>query len=113
VSVSGWPAVILLIVAQIALALWLIRLAARRWWDYLVIVILAAALVRPTARNITGDLSRYLPGAIWSGADDKDQIVFASAASTILLPLIVSTLAVYLFRLTRVAIGRIDSQDER
>ena len=102
-----------MIVAQIAVALWLIHLAARRWWDYLLIAILTVGLVRPMVRNITGDISRYLPDVVWSGADDKDQIVYASAASTILLPLIVSALAVYVFGLARVAIRAIDSRDER
>jgi hypothetical protein len=108
--VSGWPAVALMIAAQIAVALGLIRLAARRWWDYLLIAILTAVLVRPLARNITGDVSRYLPDAIWSGADDKDQIVYASAASTILLPLILSVFAVCLIRLAMVAIRSTDSR---
>jgi hypothetical protein len=110
---SGWPAVVLMIAALIAVALWLIKLAARRWWDYLLIAFLTAALVRPTVRNITGDVSRYLPDAIWSGADDKDQIVLASAASTILLPLMVSALAVYLFGLARVAMRTSGSHHER
>jgi hypothetical protein len=93
---SGWPAIALMITAQIAAAAWLIRLSARRWWDYLVILVLTAALLRPTERCFTGDVSRYLPGAIWSdGSEGKDQIIYASAASTILLPLIVSAFAVY------------------
>jgi hypothetical protein len=92
---SGWPAVALMILGQIGAAAWLIRLAARRWRDYLVIAVLTAALVRPTVQHVTGDVSRYLPDVIWSGADDKEQIILASAASTILLPLIVSALAVY------------------
>ena len=100
-----------MIAALIAVALWLIRLAARRWWDYLLIVIVTAMLVRPFVRNITGDVSRYLPDAVWSGADDKDQIVCLSAASTILLPLIVSAFAVLLFRLARVAIRTPGSRD--
>jgi len=54
-------------------------------------------LLRPTAQYVTGDVSRYLPDAIWSGADDKEQVIYASAASTILLPLIVSALAVFTF----------------
>jgi hypothetical protein len=93
---SGWPAVALMILGQIGAAAWLIRLAARRWWDYLVIVALTAALLRPTERYFTGDVSRYLPDAIWSdGSEGKDQIIYASAASTILLPLVVSAFAVY------------------
>ena len=94
---SGWPSVALIVVGQIAVAALLIRLGARRWRDYLAIAVLTAVLVRPTARYLTGDVSRYLPDASWSGADDKEQIIYASAASTILLPLIASALVFYLF----------------
>lgn len=94
---SGWPAVALIVIGQIAVAVFLIRLSARRWWDYLAIAVLTAVLVRPTAQYLTGDVSRYLPDATWSGADDKEQIIYASAASTILLPLIASALVFYLF----------------
>jgi len=93
---SGWPAAALVILAQIAAADWLIHLAARRWWDYLMIAVLTAALMRPAVRYVTGDVSRFLPDAIWSdGSEGKEQIIYASAASTILLPQIVSALAVY------------------
>ena len=99
---SGWPAIALMITAQMAAAAWLIRLSARRWWDYLVIVVLTAALLRPTERYFTGDVSRYLPDAIWSGgSESKEQVIYASAASSILLPLIVSALMVWLFQQAR------------
>jgi hypothetical protein len=94
---SGWPSVALIVIAEIAVAVFLIRLGARRWWNYPAIAVLTAVLVRPTARYLTGDVSRYLPDATWSGADDKEQIIYASAASTVLLPLIASALAFYLF----------------
>jgi hypothetical protein len=94
---NGWPAVTLMIAAEIAVAGWLIRIAARRWWDYLAIAVLTIALVRPTERRFTGDVSRYLPDAIWSDGSDKEQIVYVSATSTILLPLIVSACAVLIF----------------
>jgi len=99
--VNGWPAVAIIIIAQIAAAAFLVRLAARRWWEYLVIAALTIALVRPTEHYFTGDVSRYLPDTIWSGADDKEQIIYASAASTILLPLIVSAFAFFLFKQAR------------
>jgi hypothetical protein len=99
---SGWLAIALIILAQLAVAAFLIRLGARRWWDYFAIAVLTAVLVRPTADHITGDVSRYLPDAIWSdGSDSKEQIIYVSAASTILLPLIASALLVYLFRQIR------------
>ncbi len=74
------------------------RGAARRGWEYLAIAALTVALVRPTERYFTGDVSRYLPDAIWSGADDKEQIIYVSAASTILLPLIASAVVFYVFK---------------
>jgi hypothetical protein len=96
---NGWPSVAMIIIAQILVAVFLIRVAARRWWDYLVIAVLTVALVRPTEHHITGDVSRYLPDAIWSdGSESKEQIIYASAASTILLPLIISALVVYAFK---------------
>ena len=98
---SGWLAVALMIATQVAAAVLLIRLAVRRWWDYLVIALLNGMLIRPTLQNVTGDVSRYLPDAMWSGSDDKEQIIYASAASTILLPLITSAFAAYLLMRVR------------
>ena len=96
---NGWVSVTVLVVVQLAVAVLLIRPAARRWWDTLVIAVLTALLVRPTSQHITGDISTYLPDAIWSGPDDKEQIIYASIASTILLPLMASALAVLVFKL--------------
>jgi hypothetical protein len=93
---SGWPAVTIIIIAQMAVAALLALAAAWRWWDYLVIAVLTAVLVRPTAHHVTGDVSRYLPYAIWSDdSEGKDQVILASVASTVLLPLMASALAVY------------------
>jgi hypothetical protein len=102
--VSGWPAVALILAAEIAAAGWLVRMAARRWWDYLVISVVTIALVRPTAHHVTGDVSSYLPGAIWSDSSDgKDQIIIVSAASTVLWPLMATAFAVFIFRQIRSA----------
>jgi len=99
---SGWPAVAVIILAQLVAAGWLIRLAARRWRDFLAIAALTAALLRPTLQYVTGDVSRYLPDAVWSGgSESKEQVIYASAASSILLPLIVSALMVWLFQQAR------------
>ena len=95
---SGWPAVAVMIIAEIAAAAFLVRGAARRGWEYLAIAALTVALIRPTERYFTGDVSRYLPDAIWSGADDKEQIIYVSAASTILLPLIASAVIFYILK---------------
>jgi hypothetical protein len=89
-----------MILVQIAAALFLARLVAPRWWDFRLIGVLTAGLVGAAEQQVTGDVSRYLPDAIWSdGSDSEEQIIHASAASTILLPLIVSALAVYLCKL--------------
>ena len=102
---NGWLSVAIIVVAQITVTVFLIRAAARRWWDYLVISVLTVALLRPTAQHVTGDVSRYLPDAIWSdGSESKEQIIYSSAASTILLPLIVSAFAVYVFKQVRRAL---------
>jgi hypothetical protein len=109
---NGWLSVTIIVVAQIAVAVFFIRAAARRWWDWLVILVLTVALVRPTAKHVTGDVSRYLPDAIWSdGSESKEQIIYASAASTILLPLIVSAFAVYAFKQLRRALQTADRRD--
>jgi len=109
---NGWPSVAMIIIAQIAAAAFLMRVTARRWWDYLVIAVLTAALVRPTAQYVTGDISRYLPDTIWSdGSESKEQIIYASAASTILLPLIVSASAAYLFKQTWRALQLANKRD--
>lgn len=52
-------------------------------------------LVRPVLKTISADLSAHLPYGIWSDtADSKDQIIIASAAATILIPLVLASGAV-------------------
>jgi hypothetical protein len=98
---NGWISVAVIVLAQITTAALLVRIVARRWLDYLAISALTVALILPTEHYVTGDVSRYLPDAIWSdGSDGKDQIIYASAASTVLLPLIISVIAFYLLRQT-------------
>lgn len=71
-------------------AIWLVRKATRRWWDYVVILLLTVVLV-PLLANVTGDMSVWLPSAIWSdGFEGKDQIIVVSASSSILLPLLLA-----------------------
>lgn len=90
---NGWISVLLIWIVLIAAVIGLVRRAARRWWDYLLILMMSALLFRPLYDFISGDVSRYLPGLLWSdGSDGKDQIIFASIASTFLLPLVVSAL---------------------
>jgi len=109
---SGWPAVAVIILAQLVAAGWLIRLATRRWQDFLAIAALTAVLLRPTLQYVTGDVSRYLPEAVWSGgSESKEQVIYASAASSIVLPLIVSALMVWLFQKARRAWRTADHRD--
>jgi hypothetical protein len=95
----GWFSVLALVVLESAAATLLVRAAAVRWLDYLVMAIGTAALLRPTEHFVTGDVSRFLPGAIWSdGSDGKDQIVVASAASTILLAVVAAAIGLAAFK---------------
>jgi hypothetical protein len=69
-----------------ALTGFLVWRAADRFWHFLVIVALAVALFPLVAHGPAGDVSRYLPSGLFSvGADGKDQVVFASAAATVLI----------------------------
>lgn len=90
---NGWVSVLLICALLIAAAVILVRRAARRWWDYLLILALAGLLFQPLYNLVSGDVSRYLPTFLWSDSSDgKDQIIFASIASTFLLPVVVSAL---------------------
>jgi hypothetical protein len=87
----GWFTVAIIIAPQLAVAIHLIRRGVRRWWEYLIVFCLTVALVRPVLKTITGDMSQWLPYGIWSdGFDGKDQIIIVSAASTILIPLVLA-----------------------
>jgi len=93
----GWPAVTILMVLLLALTLAGVRRAARTWRDYLIIIVLALALIRPILLYLTGDASRFLPGFIWSdGPDSKDQIVWVSIIATLSLPVIGGSLLLLL-----------------
>lgn len=103
---NGWVSVLLISGLLIVAAVALIRQAARRWWDYLLILAVAGLLFRPLYSLVSGDVSRYLPAFFWSdGSDGKDQIILASIASTFLLPLVVSAL-ILLIAKSIMALGR-------
>jgi hypothetical protein len=92
---QGWFAASVLIALFVVAAAVLVRLAGQRWWDYPLIVALAAALIVPLYRVATGDISRVLPHWLWSdNADGKDQIILVSIAATFMLPLIAAALLV-------------------
>jgi hypothetical protein len=88
----GWITVAVIVVSLLAISVILMRRAALRWWQYFVVFALTAALVRPVLKTVTGDLSVWFPAGIWSdGFDGKDQIIIASAASTVLIPLVIAS----------------------
>jgi hypothetical protein len=92
----GWVTVTLVAAAQLAGAIVLMRGSRRRWRDYLAVAVLTLLLIRPVLKTITGDVSHYLPGwAFANGADGKDQIIVASALSTLLLPLLIAAAVVW------------------
>lgn len=98
-SMNGWVSVLLIIILQLTAVAVLVRQAVRRWWNYLLILAIAGALFRPMHKLVSGDVSRYLPQFLWSdGSDGKDQIIYASIASTLLLPLIASALILSIAR---------------
>src|SRR6476620_9411667 len=91
---SGWIATAFVILTFLACAVVLARRAAKRWWDYLIVLALAGLLIVPFY-SLTGDVSTVLPN-VWSdGADGKDQIILASVAATFLWPLIAAALIVW------------------
>lgn len=103
----GWISVALIASALLGATIFLVRRAAQRWWDYLILLALAALLFRPLYDLVSGDVSRVLPDFIWSdGFDGKDQIIFASVASTIFLPLIVSAIIAIAIRLLTVLVRK-------
>lgn len=105
--VMGWPAVLTLLLVLLAVTIGFVRVAARTWFEYLIVAALAAVLAGPVLRLITGDVSLWLPGWIWSeGADGKDQIVDVSALATLLLPVIGGCLLLILMKLLRGSIAK-------
>jgi hypothetical protein len=96
------------IAVLLVIAFALVRSAAKRWWEYVIVLALAALLVRP-AYIFTGDVSAFLPD-VWSeGADGKDEIILAGIAATISLPLMAAALIVLAVK----AIARMSNQQKR
>jgi hypothetical protein len=105
---AGWSLVVAIVVLELATTAILIRVAVRRWRDLLYVAVIAVILGRPVMLFATGDISRFLPHLLWSeGADGKDQIAVASAASTILTPLIAAAgLLLFVKLVWTVVVGR-------
>lgn len=68
--------------------------AAQRWWEYLIVLGLAAALVGPFY-VLTGDVSAVIPFGWSDGSKGKDEIILVSIAATFLWPLLVASLVVW------------------
>ena len=83
------------------LAVWL---CARRWWHYAMIAALTALLVRPTARNLTGDISPYLPEAIFEHG--KDEFIWISIVATVFVPLVAASVLTFLADRTWLGVRR-------
>src|SRR5688572_28872454 len=90
---SGSDLTLLIIDAMLVAAGLVVWLCARRWWHYAIIAILTAVLVRPTARNLTGDISPYLPEAIFEHG--KGDFIWISIVATVFIPLIAASLLTF------------------
>lgn len=94
---TGWLYTFTTMAAFIALAAALEWRVTIRWYDHLIVAVLAALLLRP-ALSITGDISALLPDLWSSDADGKDQIILSSVAATLALPVMAASLLVCLGR---------------
>jgi hypothetical protein len=78
----------------LALTGYLVWCATSRLWHLIVIFVMAALLFPIVATQLTGDVSRYFPAGTFSeDIDGKDEIVLASAGSTIRIAIILAVCA--------------------
>ncbi|MGA2567600.1 MAG: hypothetical protein ABSF41_12325 [Pseudolabrys sp.] len=78
----------------LALTAFVVWRAANRPWHLIPIVALALVFLPVTATFLTGEVSRYLPRAMFSdGAVGTDQVVLASVAASILVASILAACA--------------------
>ena len=79
----------------------LVWCASARWWHALVIGVLWIPLFPLVSAWLTGDVSRYLPaGAFSEGIRGKDEIIVASALSTIIVAIAAAALLFWIARIT-------------
>lgn len=90
---SGSLLTLAIIGAMLVVAGLVVWLCARRWWHYAVIAILTACLVGPTARNLTGDISPWLPSVIFEHG--KDDFIWISIVATVFIPLIAASVLTF------------------
>jgi lipoprotein signal peptidase len=86
----GWITVAAIIAVLLVTALYLVLRATQRWWDLAIILILTGVLMPLLYRLVTGDVSAWVRVGWSEGIAGKDQIIVASAASSILLPLVLA-----------------------
>lgn len=95
----GWLSVIVVSGILIGATVFLVRRAMGRWWEYLGLLVGAVMLFRPLYDLVSGDVSRVLPSFLWSdGFSGKDQIIIASVASAIFLPVLISAALILMFK---------------
>ena len=92
---TGWLFTLLYIAAFIALAVAMERRVANRWYEHLIITILALLLIRPEL-GVTGDMSAVLPDVWSSDTDGKDQIILVSLIATLTIPIIAASSLTFL-----------------
>jgi uncharacterized membrane protein len=78
-------------------AVWMTVKAAKRWWEYLIVLGLAAALVVPFY-VLTGDVSAVIPFGWSDSLSGKDEIILVSIAATFLWPLFTAALMVWVVK---------------
>ncbi len=71
-------------------------LCARRWWDYLIMAVIAGFLIKPIARNVTGDISPYFPRGFFESPNGKDEFIWVSIVATICIPVILAAVVTYM-----------------
>lgn len=84
---------IALIVVFVVLAALMTQIAAKRWWEFLIVFGLAGLLIVPFFQ-ITGDVSAIIPGVWNEGLDGKDQIIWVSIVATFMWPVFTAELVV-------------------
>jgi hypothetical protein len=94
----GWINLAVIVGGLLAASTHLVRRAVQRWWDFLIIVVLTVALVPVLYKHVTGDISAWVRVGWSDGFDGKGEIILASAASTILLPLVLAAAALILIK---------------
>jgi hypothetical protein len=76
--------------AMVGVTWTIVWLCVRRWWDYLIMAVIAGFLIKPVARNVTGDISPYFPAGLFESPNGKDEFIWVSIVATICIPVILA-----------------------